>query len=314
MRLRLLTAEGGITPGDGPTYFTIAHSPLDGNGLAGNDYRTPGYPIAITPALLADRVLGRGEAELVLGAQDLLGVLLAVGMLLVGARYFRLWVGVAAGMLAALSPVLLTLERLTYPDLMYGCGLFAGAVLLAEAAVRGGDRRRLAASGIAFGLTAYVKPAAQALMIAPLLVLLLSTRSLRRAAIGGAVAAAVMLLTMSPWLIHNAAKGTAGMSEQSGLTLFYRAFDDDRYPRSDRCPLRPPDAQAATSPRARAARAPLVGRAPLPAGTWAVPGRCVRRAGRRRLNRRAPARRPLHAAQRRRRAAHHDRLGRPVPG
>ena len=229
VRLPLLTAQGAVTAGDGPVYFTVAHSLLDGNWLQGNDYRTPGYPIALTPALLADRVLGRGEAELVLGAQNLLGILLAVAILLVGARYFRLWVGVAAGLLAAISPVLLTLERLTYPDLLYGCGLLAGAVLLAEAAVRGDDRRWLAASGIAFGLTAYVKPAAQALLIAPLLVLLLSTRNLRRAALGGAVAAAAMLLTMSPWLIHNATKGTAGMSEQSGLTLFYRAFDDDRY-------------------------------------------------------------------------------------
>jgi hypothetical protein len=60
-------------------------------------------------------------------------------------------------------------------------------------------------------------------------VLLPTTRKLRPAAIGGALAAGAMLLTMAPWLIHNATKGTVGMSEQGGLTLFYRAFDDDGY-------------------------------------------------------------------------------------
>jgi hypothetical protein len=228
VRLPLLTAQGAVTAGDGPIYFAVAHSLLDGDGLAGNDFRTPGYPIAITPALLVDRVIGRGEAELVIGAQHLLGVVLAVVLVIAGARWFSLWVGVAAGLLAAVSPVLLTLELLTYPDLLYACGLFAAAALLAEGVARD-DRRLLVASGVAFGLSAYLKPAAQALLIVPFLVLLLSTRKLRPAAIGGALAAAAMLLTMSPWLIHNAINGTTGMSEQAGLTLFYRAFDDDRY-------------------------------------------------------------------------------------
>jgi hypothetical protein len=227
VRLRLLSADGGVTAGDGPVYFQLAHALLDGDGLEGNDYRTPGYPLALTPALLADRVLGRGEAELVLAGQDVLGVLLAVAILLAGARYFGLWVGVAAGLLAAISPTLLVLERMTYPDLLYGCGVFAGAVLLAEAAVRDGDRRWLAASGVAFGLTAYVKPAAQPLLVVPLLALLLSTRGARRALLGGAVAAGAMLLTMGPWLVGNALEGRVGMNQQSGLTLFYRAFDDD---------------------------------------------------------------------------------------
>jgi hypothetical protein len=227
VRLRLLSADASVTPGDGPMYFQLAHSLLDGNGLAGNDYRTPGYPIAIVPALLVDRVLGQGEAELVLAGQDLLGILLALAVLLVGTRHFGLRVGVPAGLLAAIAPVLLPIERMTYPDLLYACGLFAGAALLAEGAVRGGDRRWLAASGVAFGLSAYVKPAAQPLIVVPLLALLLSTRGARRAWIGGAVAAAAMLVTIGPWLIHNALDGRVGMNEQGGLTLFYRAFDDD---------------------------------------------------------------------------------------
>ena len=227
VRIRLLSADAIVTPGDGPVYFQLAHSLLDGNGLAGNDFRTPGYPVAIVPALLVDRVLGQGEAELVLAGQDLLGIALAVAILLVGARHFGWRVGVPAGLLAALAPVLLPIERMTYPDLLYACGLFAGAALLAEGAVRGGDRRWLAASGVAFGLSAYLKPAAQPLIVVPLLALLLSTRGARRAWIGGAVAAAAMLVTIGPWLIHNALDGRVGMNQQGGLTLFYRAFDDD---------------------------------------------------------------------------------------
>jgi 4-amino-4-deoxy-L-arabinose transferase-like glycosyltransferase len=227
VRLRLLTADGGITGGDGPIYFTVAHSLLDGDWLAGNDYRTPGYPLALVPALLADRVLGRGEAELALAGQDLLGIALAVSIMLVGARHFGRLVGVAAGLLAAIAPVLLVLERMTYPDLLYACGVFAGAALLAEGAVRGGDRRWLAASGVAFGLTAYVKPAAQPLLVVPLLALLISSRGARTAWVGGAVAAVAMLLVMGPWLLRNAVDGRVGMNQQSGLTLFYRAFDED---------------------------------------------------------------------------------------
>jgi 4-amino-4-deoxy-L-arabinose transferase-like glycosyltransferase len=227
VRLRLLTADGSVTGGDGPIYFTVAHSLLDGEWLAGNDYRTPGYPLALVPALLADRVLGRGEAELVLAGQDLLGIALAVSIMLVGARHFGRLVGVAAGLLAAIAPVLPVLERMTYPDLLYACGVFAGAALLAEGAVRGGDRRWLAASGVAFGLTAYVKPAAQPLLVVPLLALLISSRGARTAWVGGAVAAAAMLLVMGPWLVKNAVEGRVGMNQQGGLTLFYRAFDDD---------------------------------------------------------------------------------------
>jgi 4-amino-4-deoxy-L-arabinose transferase-like glycosyltransferase len=227
VRLRLLSADTSVTPGDGPIYFQLAHSLLDGNGLAGNDYRTPGYPVAIVPALLAGRVLGQGEAELVLGGQNLLGIALALAVLLVGARHFGWRVGVPAGLLVAIAPVLLPIERMTYPDLLYACGLFAGAALLAEGAVRGGDWRWLAGSGAVFGLSAYVKPAAQPLILVPLLALLVSTRAWRPAVRGGAVAGFTMLLTIAPWLIHNAVDGRVGMNQQGGLTLFYRAFDDD---------------------------------------------------------------------------------------
>lgn len=229
VRLPLLTANGTVTAGDGPGYFQMAHSLLDGHGFGELDHRPPGYPVLLVPALLTDRVIGRGEAEIVLTAQDLLGIALAIAVLLVAARHFGLWVGVASGLLAAVSPVLLTLERFTYPDFLFGCGLFAGAALLAEGIVRGGDRRWLAACGVVFGLSAYLKPSAQLLVVGPLIALLVATRGSRQAWIGGAIAGGAMLLVMSPWLIHKAAQGTVGMSEEDGQTLFYRAFDDDGY-------------------------------------------------------------------------------------
>ena len=282
VRLPLLTANSSVTPGDGPIYFQVAHSLLDGNGLAGNDYRTPGYPIALVPALLADRVIGQGEAELVLAGQDLLGILLAIAVMLIGARHFGVKVGVPAGLLVAIAPVLLPIERMTYPDLLYACGLFAGAALLAEGVRRGGDRRWLIACGVVFGLSAWVKPAAQPLIVVPVLVMLLATRDWPRSAIGGAIAAAAMLATMAPWLVHNALDGTVGMNKQSGLTLFYRAFDDAPGDPGG-CPLRKLMRQVAAEGRVSPTTL-LVTRLDGARPPAAEPGRGLRRDGRCRPN------------------------------
>jgi 4-amino-4-deoxy-L-arabinose transferase-like glycosyltransferase len=230
VRLPLLLADGQITPGDGPRYFQLAHRFVDGAGLPGDDFRPPGYPIAITPFVLIGRALGEGEADLLLAFQDLLGIALVLTILAVGTRFFGAPVGVGAALLAALSPVLVPLERATGPDLMFGVAVLVGAALVAEAAIRRVDLRLLVLAGISFGIAAYLKPAGQALVAAPLVALLFSTQGVRRALLGGCVATAVMLLTLSPWLIRNAVHGTAGMSGQGGLTLYHRAFEDDKYP------------------------------------------------------------------------------------
>jgi Dolichyl-phosphate-mannose-protein mannosyltransferase len=230
VRIALLSADSWIGGGDAPVYYEIAHSLLDDQNFGGNDFRTPGYPFAMLPALLADRVLGAGEAELVLVGQHVLGIALAVALLLVGARYFGLWVGVAAGVLAAISPVLLVLERLQYPDLLYGVLVFAAAATLAEGAVRNGDRRWLVASGVVFGLSAWVKPSGEVFVVVPLLTLLVALRFSRQAWVGGGLAAAAMIVVMGPWLAYNAADGVIGMSKEGDVTLFYRAFDYDKYP------------------------------------------------------------------------------------
>jgi hypothetical protein len=230
VRIGLLTANTWVSGGDAPLYFRIAHSLLDDQDLGGNDFRTPGYPIAMLPALVAQRALGGDEAEMVLAGQDLLGIALAVALLLVGARFFGLWVGVAAGVLAAISPILLVLERLQYPDLLYAVLVFAAAAVLAEGAVRKGDWRWLVASGAVFGLSAWVKPSGEVFVVVPLLTLLVALRGSRRAWVSGALAAAAMVVVMAPWLAYNAAHGTVGMSKEGDVTLFYRAFDYDRYP------------------------------------------------------------------------------------
>jgi hypothetical protein len=231
VRIALLTADSWVGGGDAPVYFRIAHSLLDDQSIGtGNDFRTPGYPFAMVPALLADRLLGSGEAEMVLAGQHLLAIALAVALLLVGARYFGLWVGVAAGVLAAISPILLVLERLQYPDLLYAVLVFAAAAVLAEGAIRNGNWRWLVASGVIFGLSAWVKPSGEVFLVVPLLTLLVALRGSRRAWVGGAAAAAAMIVVMAPWLAYNAADGTVGMSKEGDVTLFYRAFDYDRYP------------------------------------------------------------------------------------
>lgn len=230
VRIALLSADAWVGGGDAPVYFGMAHSLLDDQSLAGNDFRTPGYPFAMLPALLADRVIGGDEAELVVAGQHLLAIALAVALLLVGARYFGLWVGVVAGVLAAISPVLLVLERLQYPDLLYAVVVFAGAALLAEGAVREGAWRWVVASGVVFGLSAWVKPSGEVFVVVPLLTLLVSMRGARRAWVSGGLAALAMVVVMAPWLAYNANQGVVGMSKEGDVTLFYRAFDYDRYP------------------------------------------------------------------------------------
>jgi 4-amino-4-deoxy-L-arabinose transferase-like glycosyltransferase len=213
VRIGLLSTDAEIGGGDAPLYFRIANALLDDQNLGGNDFRTPGYPIAMLPALLIQRGIGGDAAELVLAGQLLVGIALAVALLLVGARYFGLWVGVAAGVLAAISPVLLTLERLHYPDLLYAALVFSGAAALAEGAVRDGERRWLVASGVVFGLAAWVKPSGEVFVVVPLLTLLISMRGSRRAWVNGALAAVAMVVVMAPWLIYNASKGVVGMSK-----------------------------------------------------------------------------------------------------
>jgi 4-amino-4-deoxy-L-arabinose transferase-like glycosyltransferase len=230
VRLSLMSADSAITPGDGPVYFALAHSLVEGRGMDGNDFRTPGYPLIVAVAVLADKLVGSGEADLLLAAQDLVALLLIPGAILVGARFFGAVAGVATGLLIALSPAILMLERITYPDLVFAVALFSGAAVLAEALVRDGDRRLLVLTGVLFGASAYVKPVAQPLVLAAFLALLISTRSIRRAFAGGIVAAAAMLLVMAPWLVGGALGGSDTARDQSGITLFHRVFEDDGRP------------------------------------------------------------------------------------
>ena len=59
VRIGLLTANAVVEGGDAPVYYRVAHSLLEHQNLTGNDFRTPGYPIAIVPALPFGRWLQR---------------------------------------------------------------------------------------------------------------------------------------------------------------------------------------------------------------------------------------------------------------
>jgi len=188
------------------------------------EYRTPGYPVFIA---FADSIGGSPERS-VLVAQHLLGVAVAVAVAVVCWRYFGRAAALLAGSLAALSPGMAYLEHFVLADFLFGVLIFAGALVLVKAVERG-TLASLFLAGAVFGLATYMKPVGQFLVVAGLLPLALSTRSLKRTLAGSAVVAAGLALVIAPWILRNAAQyGHATLSTQGGQTLFNRAFERDR--------------------------------------------------------------------------------------
>ncbi len=222
----MLTA-GGPYEGDAAEYLAKADRLLD-DGAFDGDYRTPGYVLFVA----ALRLLPGSNGVAVEVAQHLIGVGVVAATVVVGARFFTLPAGIAAGLLAAVTPVMLGIEDAVLPDFLFGVALMAGAVVMARAASRPDARlEELIAAGAIFALAAYIKPAAVVAPAGIALGLLLSTRSLRRAVIGGGVVGITVALLVAPWVVRNQVHtGHATLSIQGGHTLFKRLFDIDNRP------------------------------------------------------------------------------------
>ena len=227
VRLPLMFGTHEQTAPDSKHYFDAASAIASIDGLPGYFYG-PGYSIFI--GLLS--VLPGREEDIVSVVQHLLGAGLTVAVFFAARRWFGLLAASVAASFAALGPVMLFHEHSLLPDFLFGLLVFAGALLLAEACTRGGDLvRLLAAAGLVFGVATWVKPAGQFLFFAAPLPLLFATREWRRALRGSAIVAGMLLLTITPWIVRNAiAHDYAGMSIQSGSTLFNRAFEVSELP------------------------------------------------------------------------------------
>jgi 4-amino-4-deoxy-L-arabinose transferase-like glycosyltransferase len=209
-------------------YITLAHRIVHGHGFGDHHFWTPGYP-AFEAAL--DPLPGRVE-DAVTVAQHLMGIGMVAAIVLVAWRYFGRAAAITAGVLAALTPVLVVHEHTLLPDFLFGVLLFGGAVALVEA-TRTEHRRLwlLVLAGVLFGVATWVKPAGEFLFLAAPPALLFASRSVRRTLVGSAVVALAMLVTISPWVVRNTVKfDVVGMSDQGGRVLYSRVFDVQRLP------------------------------------------------------------------------------------
>jgi 4-amino-4-deoxy-L-arabinose transferase-like glycosyltransferase len=159
-------------------------------------------------------------------------VALAVAILLLAWRFFGKPAAIVAALLAAVTPVLVALEHALLPDFLFGVLLLAGAAALAEAVRREQpDWRFLILAGALFGASAWVKPIGQALLVAAPIALLASTRALRPALKGTAIATLALVVVITPWIVRNAVKHDfPAMSIQGGQTLFVRVYEIDETP------------------------------------------------------------------------------------
>jgi Dolichyl-phosphate-mannose-protein mannosyltransferase len=194
MARRYAAAARAILDGDGILYPRARPSPSDTGLLS----RPPGYPafVAATYALL-----GRGFRNVQL-AQAFFAALLPGAVLWLGARVVGLRAGIAAGLVAALSPMLGYHAVSVTPD-----GL-ASLLVVLTMPVLWRERRRLGpglvAVGALTGLATWLRP--NFLLLTPLLVALLPVavgrpgRTWRR----GLAAVAVAVLIVLPITVRNA--------------------------------------------------------------------------------------------------------------
>jgi 4-amino-4-deoxy-L-arabinose transferase-like glycosyltransferase len=211
---------------------------------------------------------------MVLLLQHLLGVGIAVAVVAIGWRYFGRLAAITAGVVAAVTPIMLDTEHDVLPDLAFAVAVLAAAVVLAEAVLRhSSSYRLLALAGVIAGLTAYVKPNGQAFVVAAIVPLAFATRSVRRTLAGSAVFALAAVLTLAPWIIRNGiAYDHYSFSAQGGEALFLRVFDQDRLP----IPTDTPEGRIASRVHAQAVREAPAGE-PITASYSAVKAALTRR-------------------------------------
>jgi dolichyl-phosphate-mannose-protein mannosyltransferase len=191
-------------------------------------FYTPGYPVM--EAVLIP-LPGRTEDAVVIG-QHLLGVALVVAILVLTWRYFGKAAAILAAAIAALTPVLVQVEHTMSQDFVFGIVVLAAAVAIAEA-VRPPEPKLwlLMIAGFLLGVSAYIKPAGQLMIVAPPLALLLARCSLRKVLIGSAIAVVTAFAATFPWQFRNEHLfGHFTMSVQGGLTLFVRVYELDKTP------------------------------------------------------------------------------------
>jgi len=163
MAARYSEAASGLLRGDGLLYPRVWPDPHDTGLLS----RPPGYPAFVAAV---QRTLGGSYPDVLL-TQAVVTSLLPVLMLFLVARVAGLRAGIAAGILAALSPPLAYHAAVMTPDALSAL-LAVAIVFLLWCGRRAGPRAQgawLVAAGLVCGVTTWLRP--NFLLLAPLLAL-----------------------------------------------------------------------------------------------------------------------------------------------
>ncbi len=197
----------GFVFGDGTRYFGLAESVVEGRGYVYEDgiesYRPPGYPAYLMPFIF----LGL-PVWFAVFVQLLIASCIPVAVLFVATRSFHLplWVGMVAGLFAALEPVQVFYSVTLTPDVFFTVGLFLSLYFLVRY-VETGWWMNMVFAGLALGCANYMRPAgiyAAFVLIASLWVFLfIKNLFSKKSIIHGMLFVAVSVLTIVPWCIRN---------------------------------------------------------------------------------------------------------------
>jgi 4-amino-4-deoxy-L-arabinose transferase-like glycosyltransferase len=230
-----LGAPAFLTP-DSQGYVEPALGQYNGDSL-GNRFKRPvGYPYFVS-AIFS---LAGPRLAVVALVQHLLG-LGAVGLAYLLGRFVAgRWVGLAAGLLLALSG-----PQLSYEHLLLSEGLFIPLLLLLALVLIGQLRSPswtlVLLAGLLSGLLSLVKPVGQSLLLPAALVALAPPASLARRGQRLALLLAAFGLVVLPWMVRNQQRygqlsvgGTLGQSLAAYTMKFSRGqfqFDGPELPR-----------------------------------------------------------------------------------
>jgi 4-amino-4-deoxy-L-arabinose transferase-like glycosyltransferase len=200
-------------------YITVA------NGLFGD-----GFPDNLRPPIYAFLLavfdsVGVNPVDAAVLLQNLLGILLPVGVLLVAWRFFGFPVGLVAGFLSAASPLMIVTEQFALAENLFGIALFSATALLAGAVLRmrsdEAPWQLLVAAGAMFGIATLLRAHGLLALAAIPIALWIGAQRWRPALRASGVAVAAMLVVLAPWCIHNLIRfGDPNVSTVGNLSLY----------------------------------------------------------------------------------------------
>lgn len=221
----------GYAAPDTSHYLSVAHS-IFSDGFPDN-LRPPAYAFLLA---VFDSV-GADPVNAVVLLQNILGVLLPVGVLVVAWRFFSFPVGLIAGFLSAASPLMIVTEQFALAENLFGVTLFIATALLAAAVLRmradEASWRLLAATGAMFGVATLLRANGLLALAAIPITLWIGAHHWRPALRASGIAVAAMLVVLVPWSLHNLIRfGDPNVSTVGNISLYAHVITSGGIPPS----------------------------------------------------------------------------------